>query len=382
MNLLVSNILSALMGIIVDQIFHDPIARYKRKLVYTWRRLRNRLRKPDSISPTQTEYRLGRWQVAWVAIEGSSSDPYTPNNTICQYDPTPLALPVDRQQRKAQIENEQMLLEQTTGRRLYHNGPTLALAGLGRGQIGGIEDPLLILRLRPSDYYTFLATAMSLDEAIHTEEGKATTVRDKYLRSLDYASPMPEFASAFAIQTSMITSDGYFVVSKRAMEGICSYPGYLAPAINECVNPISDRSANGAISLFATTQRGASHELNIEITEDELVFFTVGADTRWYMYTLTGLIRSKSFSRDDILARRSLGCKEHWEATQYYFLAHDPYEVAKFMRDISETERWSPYGVVCLTQALISEFGVKLTERALNKHAPVRRKETYDHQKP
>ena len=216
-----------------------------------------------------------------------------------------------------------------------------------------------------------MATARSLYDPMQAEDGKTVTVFDRHLRNLNFASPIPEFASAFAIQTSVITKDGFIVVSKRATEGIDSYPGHLAPAINECVNPVSDRDASGAISLYATTRRGASHELNIDITEDELVFFTLGVDIRWYMYTLTGMVRSKSFTRDDLLRRRSVGSKEAWEAEKYYFLPFEPFEVAKFMREVSSTEKWAPYGVVCLIQTLISEFGVKITERALNKYPPL-----------
>ena len=60
-----------------------------------------------------------------------------------------------------------------------------------------------------------------------------------------------------------------------------------------------------------TVKRGAAHELNIEVTDDEMVFFTVGVDPRYYMYTLSGLVRSKQFTRDQIVARRSLGSKEN-----------------------------------------------------------------------
>lgn len=367
----IENLLWILLGAVITRILDKPIERYQRKIIYLWRRLVTRFHKSDNISPTQSEYRIGKWQVGWVVVDGSSSDPYKPKNVICQYDPLPLVLSPERQLKKTQIDKTQEEIEKIKGHREYHNGPTLALAGLGRGQIGDMEESLLILRLQPSDYYTFLATAISLNEEI-VENGKKITVRNRYLRNLNYSSPIPEFASAFAIQMSVITSDGYIVVSKRATEGISGYAGYLAPAINECVNPISDRSVSGTISLIATTQRGASHELNIEIAEDEITFFTLGVDIQWYMYTLTGLICSKTFSKDDIQARRSIGSKEHWEANQYYFLQHDPEAIAKFMSEISRVEKWSPYGVVCITQTMIHEFGLKVTERALSKYPPLK----------
>ncbi len=365
------NLFWILVGAVITRILDKPIERLQRKVNYGLRRFISRFRQSGNLAPIQYEYRIGKWRVGWFVIEGSSSDPYTVNNAICQFDPTPLVLPPERQQRKNQIEESQAKLEKELGSREFHNGPTLALGGFRRGQKGDMEEPLLILQLRSSDYYTYLATAMSLDELISVEQGRTTTVRERYLRNIRYESPIPEFASAFSINLNVITSDGYIVIGKRA-EGMGGYPGYIFPAINEVVNPVADRSAIGTLSLFATAQRGASHELNIEISEDELVFFTLGVDTRWYFYELTGLIRSKTYSRDDILSRRSLGSKERWESTELYFLPHDPESMAKFMRDISRTEKWGPVGVVCLVQTMILEFSEKVTERALRKYPPLK----------
>lgn len=338
------NLLWILVGAVITRILDKPIERLQRKAIYRLKRFMSRFRQSSSLVPIQYEYRIGKWCVDWFVIEGSSSDPYTPNNIICQFDPTPLVLPPDRQQKKNLIEESQAKVEKTYGSRDFHNGPTLALGGFRRGQLGDMEEPLLNLQFRPSDYYTYLATAMSLDEPINIEQAKVITVRDKYLRNIRYETPIPEFASAFPINLNVITSDGYIVISKRA-ETTGGYPDYIFPAINEIVNPVADRSAIGTMSLFTTAQRGASHELNIEIAEDELIFFTLGVDTRWYFYGLTGLIRSKTFSRDDILSRRSLGSKERWESPELYFLPHDPESIAKFMREISRTEKWDPLGL-------------------------------------
>jgi hypothetical protein len=369
---LLGNIVSAVIGLIIGRIFDKPFERWQRKTGYHVRRIVSRFRASSRDSLSFEEFRIGKWQADWVVVEGSSSDPYTSDNIICRFDPTPLLLPTDRQQKKAQIETTQASIEQARGSREFHNGQVVALAGIGSGQFGEMEAPVLIVRLRPSDYYTYLATAVSLDEVIQTDDGKRITVRDKYLKRMHYASPKPEFASAFPINLTVITCDGYILISKRATEGISGYAGYIFPAINECMNPLSDRSANGNLSVFATAQRAANHELNIEIEEDELVFFTLGVDTRWYYYGLTGSIRSKTYTKDDILARRSIGSKERWESKELFFLPHNAEEIARFMRKTSATEKWGPIGVVCLVQTMIAEFGVKETERVLRKYPPLK----------
>lgn len=368
--IILQNIFWIIVGVAITRLLDKPIERQQRRLMYWLRGLIARFRVPNTPSVVQDEYSVGKWQVPWVVVEGSSSDPYTASNVICQFDPRPLTLPPDRQTKKEQIEQIQAKIEKSNGRREFHNGPTVALAGMGRGQIGDMEEPILILRLRPSDYYTFLATSISLNDKIKTNQGTEVTVRERYLRSLQFNTPLPEFASALAINLSLITSDGFIVVSKRATDGIGGYAGYMAPAINECINPVSDRSVHGTLSLSATAQRGASHEHNIEITDDELSFFTVGVDPKWYFWGVTGLIRSKTFSRADILSRRSIGSKEQWESDNIYFLPHNPDSIAKFMSDISESERWQPIGVVCLVQTMVAEFGLKATERALRKYKP------------
>lgn len=370
-NLIVSAIVGGIIGFVISRVFDKPFERWQRKTAYWWRGLISRFRKSSSVSPAQYEYRVGSWRVGWFVIEGSSSDPYTPHNVICQFDPAPLVLPPDRQQKKDQIEEVQTQIEKKRGSREYHNGPTLALAGFRRGQIGEMEEPLLILKFRPSDYYNFLATQISLDEPVLIEQEKTITVRDKHLRNISYEKPIAEFASAISVNLNVITSDGFILISKRA-ESTGGYPGYIFPAVNEIINPHADRSASSTISLLITAQRGASHELNIEITEDELVFFTLGVDTRWLFYGVTGLIRSKTFSRDDILSRRSLGSKERWESPELYFLPHDPVSISKFIRETSRTEKWAPIGVVCLVQTMILEFGETVTERALRKYPPPR----------
>jgi hypothetical protein len=365
---MVTNIFWIIVGVVITRILDKPFERYQRKFVYWFRGVISRFRSHENHELIQDDFRLGKWIARWVVVEGSSSDPYTPDNVVCQLDPRPLQLPEDRLKKKLEIEREQAHIKKITGHEKYHNGPTVALEGIGRGQIGPTEEPFLVLRLRPSDYYNFLATSISLNDVVLPTNKNKITVRDKYLRNQSFKSPMPEFAAALSVNLSLITSDGYILATKRAIEGIGGYQGHVAPAINECINLISDRSASGTLSLLATVQRGASSELNIDVSDDEVLFFTVGVDPQWYFWGVTGLVRSKSFTRADLLSRRSVGSKENWEASELYFLPHDPFGAVKLMRDISKTEKWQPIGVVCLIQTLISEFGIKTVEQALRKY--------------
>jgi hypothetical protein len=148
------------------------------------------------------------------------------------------------------------------------------------------------------------------------------------------------------------------------------YPGYIAPAVNETVNPLVDKATDGNLSLLATVKRGALSELGMEVADDEVEFFSVGADVKWYIYSIVGLIRSKSVTREALLSRRSIGSNEKWEVERLYFLPFNPEGMARTMRDISHTEKWSAYGIVNVVQAAIAEFGFPYTERALSIYGP------------
>lgn len=364
-----NNIFWIIVGIVVTRLLDERIARFQRGIGYQARRFRSYMtRATVAEDDSPEEYRLGGWHAPWVVVEGSTTDPYPADNVICQLDPIAVELPSDLAAIKETVEAEQLSLESETGRRLFHNGPTTAIAEIGRGQMGPMEAPLLVLRLRPSDYYTFLATAMSLDRVVPGVSGRGTeTVRSKYFRNLQFAKPNPAIASALSVNLNVITSDGFIVLSKRATDGIAGYAGAIATAINESVNPVSDRASTGTLSLLNTAQRGAGHELNISFGSDELAFFTLGVDTNYYFWGITGVVRTREFSKADLLSRRSMGSKERWEASELYFLQHSVDAVGRFMVE-HRADSWHSVGRVCLIQTAVAEFGLKATQRALERY--------------
>ena len=72
----------------------------------------------------------------------------------------------------------------------------------------------LDLWFSPSDYYTYLATVMSLDEYVKDDLGNCITVRQKYLSNLDWNVVTPYMATGFGVAISIITSDDVLVVAK------------------------------------------------------------------------------------------------------------------------------------------------------------------------
>lgn len=191
MDKVIENLFWIVVGVVLTRLLDKPFERWQRRIGYSLKRFASRFRDPKADLLEPADFRVGKWHTKWVVVEGSSRDPYTPNNVICQYDPTEVIPPPELQLKINEIEKEQSTLEKAEGR-LFTNGPTVALAGIERGQTGDLEEPILLLRVRPSRYYMFLATSHRLDEPIQMKPG-TTTIRDKYLRNLNFASPIVEF---------------------------------------------------------------------------------------------------------------------------------------------------------------------------------------------
>jgi len=157
-------------GVAAGIVLNDPLRKVLQKSVYRYRRWRLGRGVP-AIPPPEGDYRVGKWRVGWVVVVGSCADPFKPKNIVCKFNPQPLKLSEDTVGRKKVIERQQSEIERKEGRRLYHPGPTASLLGIKTGQIGDDEEPLLVLDLQKTDYYTFLATAMKLDNEITKDNG-------------------------------------------------------------------------------------------------------------------------------------------------------------------------------------------------------------------
>src|SRR5688572_11367162 len=110
-NILISAFVGGIIGLIISRVFDRPLERWQRKTMYGIREVISRLQGATEIAYGYDQFRIGKWRADWVIVEGSSSDPYTPNNVVCQLDPTPVVLPPDLYEKKSQVEKVQSDLE-------------------------------------------------------------------------------------------------------------------------------------------------------------------------------------------------------------------------------------------------------------------------------
>lgn len=303
-----------------------------------------------------------------MVIVGTCKEPFKHEDLICHLDEASLQLPTDLQLLKLEVVREQNEVKATKGLPAFFNGPMVAFIDYHHSNKVGWEEPLLFLRFKMTDYYTFLATAMSLNKLV-PHNGSSITLRDKYLRGVDLRIPKPYFATSFCVDLAVVTKDNYLVLSKRS-ELAMSYKGCYAVAVLETVNPYKDRNEKGELDVFKTAQRGAQEEVGIDVNMNEIRFFSLHVDTSLYLYGLTGAIFSEQFTRDDVIARRSVGIKDKWESRELYYVDFKPEKVVKTLGEIGGINHINPSSFTSIVQALIHEHGASAVEKAFARIAP------------
>jgi hypothetical protein len=147
---------------------------------------------------------------------------------------------------------------------------------------------------------------------------------------------------AFSVSISLITSDGYLIVSERSRHSYLA-AGRLHTSVAENILRPTDADLNGAPDPFRAAARGAYEELGIRIDVQNLEFGAFGVEPTLCQYSLFAAQRI-SQTRDDILKLRSVGApKDKWESVRLIFVPFTPDDWAAFVADTRE--RWLHIGL-------------------------------------
>jgi hypothetical protein len=203
---------------------------------------------------------------------------------------------------------------------------------------------------------------MSLDKIVSIG-GVKTTLRDRYLRGIDFTRPEVLFASSFCVDLSIVTSDGFMCIGKRG-SNVLNYKGLYSVPVMETVHPQQDVRADGTIDVFSAALRGAQEEAGIEVGIEDIEFYSLHVDPVLYIHGLTGAIMADGLSRSDLISRRSVGVKDKWESSELVFVHFKPRDVAEALRELGGISQITPSSFVCIVQTLVSEFGYKSVENA------------------
>ncbi|MDY6974012.1 MAG: hypothetical protein SV775_17105 [Thermodesulfobacteriota bacterium] len=362
-------IAGALIEIVITIIFEDTARLWYRRIGRTLKWLISLLR--TKVYPLSHDlFQIGKWVTNCIVLEGYGEKYYSTYRIVCHLDSDSLVLPQDMAHLKDNVTRQQEKIKKTQGHSVYYNGPMVAFIDYSVTRTAIYEDPLLYLRFKPTDYYTFLSTAMSLRETIPSENGLSTTVWEKYLSKMNLEKPIPFMATSFGVNLAVITSDGYLVIGKRGHKGLSHYRDHLQVPICESVHPYMDSMDGSRIDIYKTAIRGAREELGVEVKPDEVRLFSLCVDTTWYLYGLTGVIYMESFTKHDIISRRSIGIKDKWEISELVYLRLDPKEIVLALKNMGGPSHWHPASFVSIVQTLVNLFGVSLVEESFKTIRP------------
>lgn len=211
----------------------------------------------------------------------------------------------------------------------------------------------------PTTYYRMLVTNRCLDRP--QKIGQRTyTLRERYASAVDLrVAPIPQLANFWSVGVSIVTADGWLLISERG--DTASDPNVCGPAVAEGGSRRLDSVAGGVPDHVGIARRGILEELGIGLRPDELVWLSLSADADACDYALLGRVRTHLALRE-IEDRRSSAAGDAWETKRLHAVEFSPEAVAQFCM---EPERqFSPFGLAVVIQTLLHEFGLDRTAQA------------------
>ena len=194
-------------------------------------------------------FSFGKLKTTWITLDGDGRGMYLPQHLRSHYIPFAETLPEELQARRNHIQQEQEQ-KREQGLPSFWNGEIYALDRFVIGREPTHEDMTLDLWFRPSDYYTFLATNMSLKEP---------ELRKKYLSDVDWYGTIPYFSHSFGVSLAVVTSDGYTLFTQRG-KNVGSRPKVYDTSVIEGLSRPIDRGTTGeAPDVYRCACRGLIH---------------------------------------------------------------------------------------------------------------------------
>jgi hypothetical protein len=357
LQVLISILISAFVGVLIGVLFEEPLNQLKEAAISYCKHIFYR---PPDISKRAETFSFANIATSWLVIDGDGKSTYTHETIRSHFEPHADSLPEELLERKNQIQKQE---EENLQRGLPFkwNGGTYSLDRFVISRDKEEEYLVLELFFKPSDYYTFLATNMSLDEE---------PLRAKYLREVDWLKPVKYFSNSFGINLAVITSDQQIIISQRSIF-VGSRPSEYNISANEAISRSLDRGVDGyAPDNYRCASRGLVEELGLsepkEFSSSDIIFLSFGVDTRYAQWGLLGMVKVDK-TAVEILEWRTTGVKDKWENNKIHFVKFDLDFIVPFVLSHSP---WAPGGLACLYHTLVHEFGRHKVDRAIKKHSP------------
>lgn len=354
--LIAGGLIGAVLGVIFTTIFQKPLDR-------TWDGLRRSVhrffRTPSQPNPPET-FALGKRTFPFIVVDGDGEHIYQPHTITTKLEVSQPALPDEIQQLRAVIADREAQ-KKAAGYPAMWNGPSVALERYAISRTIPQENLELTLTFRPSDYFTFQATMMSLDLLLPGQPER-TTLRERYLTNIDLSVPIPFLAQLFGVTVVVFSADDHELILSRRSGETGARPHELDVTFCEGVHPTLDRAArHPGPDLYRTAIRGASEEVGLELYEDDITFLGFGLDIEYYQWQLLGMARLRT-SVSEAFQRRRRGTAGKWETRQFEVCSSEPKQLfCKIQNECLWAMAW-----VAIYWALVRVHGRASVDRAVH----------------
>ncbi len=294
-------------------------------------------------------FRLGPLGTPCQIIEGTGEEPIAEERVRVLVTPQPVELPAEVAAWRAEIEREQ-LRRYREGRPHQWLGLRYAVEDLVISRVPPLESPAVTLRLKHSDYYTFLA-AQQLDRAFRD----GSTLRVRYLDGTD-PFDVPDFLrSSFGLNAAVVTADDWLVVARRSdRTGVGR--GQWNSSANEGLDRRLDGKDGAPPNLFRAMARGLREELRLDPDQHEtrlLAFAVVTTLAQWCALYLTRLTLDRATFEENL----GHGVPDAWENRHFDYVRFDPEHVLPYLVRPDRRDAWAPAAPPLFYLALVNAYG-------------------------
>ncbi|SEL14035.1 hypothetical protein [Streptacidiphilus jiangxiensis] len=353
----VNGVSGAVIGMVVAVLFQQP-------LQDTWFRTRRRwfgavrsLRSRQEPAAAWATFSLGPLRTSALIVEGDGETPIPAEGVHIQVLDGEARLPPEIAHWWDEIEAESVRL-QAEGRTPIWNGPRYAVESFDITRTPLDEHPEVRMRLRPTDYYTFLA-AQQLDRRLPD----GGTLRSRHLDP-DRPLEAPAFLQcSLGVNIAVVTADDMLVVSRRS-DRVRMAPGTWNSSVNEGVSRHIDSSGRSAPALHAVARRGMREELSLEPHEYSLELLAFVLDVEKRQWSAHFYARLSELGHEGLRARLSRGVADRWEHETVDFVPFRAATVARYLLHPDRIHRWAPVAPPLFHLALVHVFGRATVERA------------------
>jgi hypothetical protein len=361
-------VVGALVGGVVGLVFG---ARYEDGLK-AWFLRRERLSRSRAIQKAIVDadgpLSIGGHHTDFHLVEGDGETVLEPANLTVAVRSTSVELPAAISNRRKRIAEE--LKAKRRGRQgsiaSWNSRNMLALTRYHVTRTRNREDLELHLETTASDYATFAATVLGLDEEVETSgvDGSSvkTTLRHLYFPSAQarrkaVLTPIPALANGLGVALLAFTTDGRVILTRRR-DASRARPGERDVSVVEGMDALKDVPQSGRLDAFCTAVRGCREELGVPVSAEAVQILAFGVDFRFYQWSLLGLV-DLPFSADETMSHYQVNAKDRWEG-KLEAVPADPKRVFEAFRDDSV---WD-LGLVTAYLAFCKKVGVVRVRRA------------------